>query len=165
MGATHLERKFAVILENDSSFPWEIYPSSDLLPYTVHSEICFVFGTVKRNFLLHEKTLTSTAWLRHALCWKNSRPSHLLVRRKSGPFRVPIFRPANPLLLFRYYIKIFSGYFRFASLSLRRSRGCGGYFAYMYMYFFSAKTTCRIACAALSLCLIIFEKTCFIDTS
>jgi hypothetical protein len=49
---------------------------------------------------------------------------------KSGPFRVPSFRHANPLLLFRYFIKFFQG--TFVSLSLRRSRGCGGYFAYMF---------------------------------
>ncbi len=50
------------------------------------------------DVIFDKKTLTFTAQLQHALCWKkNLPPSHLLNRQKSEPFRIPIFRPANPI--------------------------------------------------------------------
>ncbi len=40
---------------------------------------------------------------------KNLAPPIYWLGEISGPFRVPIFRPANPLLFFRYFIKFFQG--------------------------------------------------------
>ncbi len=84
---------------------------------------------------------------------KNLSPSHLLDRRKSEPFRVPIFRPPNPISFIpllcdtRYYC-----YVVIIILSLLRYflRWCRGLWWVLY-WFRNEKTIARILSTALNL--------------
>jgi hypothetical protein len=68
----------------------------------------------KKSCLKGKKTLTFTAQLLHALCWKKSYPPPIYwIGKNLEPFRVPNFRPANPFSLFRYSYLFFATYCTF----------------------------------------------------